>query len=101
MKFDENPDGSVIVKLDAPIKVDGAELGRLTIPKLRGKHLRLAPWFLVGSPRTGELAEFAALVVEPPGAFDELEATDARDIAIHVGLMLGKRQATGDAPSPS
>jgi hypothetical protein len=100
MKFEENADGSAIVKLDRPVTFKGEDYARLTIPKLKGKHLRKAPWYLIGSPRTGELAEFAANVIEPEGVFDELDAMDARDIALHVGAMLGKRQATGDERSP-
>jgi hypothetical protein len=101
MKFDENKDGTMIVTLDAPVVLGGEEISRLSVPKLRGKHLRNAPWGLTGNATLGQLCEFAASIVLPEGAFDELDATDARDVALHVGGMLGKRRATGDEPSPS
>lgn len=101
MKFEDNKDGSVIVILDAPVVVGKEDISRLTLPALRGKHLRKAPWHLVGAPSLGDVCEFAAEIVEPHGAFDELDASDARDVALHVGAMLGKRRATGDAASES
>lgn len=96
MKLEDNADGSVIVLLDAPVKFDGEAQQRITIPKLKGKHLRLATWTIGQVPTLGQLSEFAAQVVEPSGIFDDLDPNDARDVAVHVGMRLGKRPATGE-----
>lgn len=98
---EHNKDGSSIVRLSEPVTVGNEELTRVTIPALRGKHMRLAPWPL-GRPMTvGELIDFAARVVEPLGVVDELTAADARDVAVEVMLKLGKSPPTGEAPSPT
>lgn len=99
--IEENADGSAIVKLQKPVMLDGQPLDRLTVPALRGKHMRHASWAYGSVPTMGQVIGFAAEVVLPRGALDELEAHVARDLAVEVTLLLGKSQATGEAPSPT
>jgi hypothetical protein len=96
-----NADGTVIVKLAQPITFAGQPLSRLTIPALRGKHMRLATWPFGLRPTMGQLFELAAQVIEPAGALDELDAWIARDVAGELILLLGKSRPTGEAPSPT
>ena len=89
VKFEHNQDGSVIVMLQAPIRVRGEEHDRLTIPALKGKHLKSAPF--VGSDMAiGQLVDWANKIVEPAGAVDELSVTDAMKVATEVATSLSK-----------
>lgn len=97
---EHNSDGTAIVKLTAPVKFQGEERSRLTVPRITGKHMRRAPWGLGREYTIGELCEWAAHVVEPIGVFDELDGDIARDLAVEVVLLLGKAsRETGAAPS--
>lgn len=94
--FDHNKDGSIIVKLDAPIKLRGEEHQRLTIPAIKGKHMRLCTIKGDGSDTVGTLIEFAAQVVEPIGSVDELEPMDAVTVAGAVRASIeGKAPTAG------
>ena len=99
--LEENRDGSAIVKLARPLELDGRQLSRLTIPALTGRHLRKVPWSYTKPATLGEVATFAADVIEPEGALDALPAKLANDLAAEVLIRLGKSQATGEAPSPT
>jgi hypothetical protein len=99
--FEKNSDGSTIVKLAEPIKLGGDELTRVTIPKLRGKHL-------IGAPVLDSMGQYlviAARVVEPKGALEEMTPADAVAIGNHIiELIQGKATAgqekTGQDGSP-
>jgi hypothetical protein len=104
--IERNNDGSAIVKLRDPVVFDtgrGADtIGRLTIPRVTGRHMRAATWPLGQSPTLGQTLAWANAIVEPVGIVDELDAQLARDIATEVALMLvGKRPKTGAEPSPT
>lgn len=96
VEFDRNADGSVIVKLSEPIKVGNEEFSRLTIPALRGRHMRLCP-FKAGDVDVpmGLLVEFAALIVQPAGAVDELDPLESLAVGAEVAALMGKGRATG------
>jgi hypothetical protein len=94
-----NADGSAILKLRDPVRFEGAEVERLTVPRVTGRHLRAAPFLLDGSAATlGQIVTFANEVVVPAGVLDELDAQVARDVATEVvALMAGKKtRATGE-----
>jgi hypothetical protein len=96
--FEKNQDGTIIVKLDAPIAVDGEQLDRLTIPALTGKHLKHCPFPLssAGTATLGQLVEFASKIVEPIGCVDALKPVDALAVASHVGAALSPK-ASGES----
>jgi len=90
-KLLENSDGSAVVVLDDEVRFKGDEIVRVTIPALRGKHMRLITWDAAsGSATGGQLAEFAAQVVTPAGVFDELTPRDALYVTQAVNNLLGK-----------
>jgi hypothetical protein len=97
VEFERNKDGSVIVKLGAPIRVAGAsfDTDRLTIPAIKGKHLRKAPFNVGGTTTLGQLVEFAAMVVEPIGCVDELDPMDSLTVATEVGACLSGKKTSG------
>lgn len=100
-ELEHNADGTVIVKLREPFRFKGEMLQRLTIPRLTGRHMRLAPWAVGETFTVGEIAEFAAKVIEPAGAFDELDAIVAKDVCLEVIFAMGKHRRTGEPPSPA
>jgi hypothetical protein len=99
--FAHNQDGSVIVTLAAPITLNGEKHDKVTIPALRGKHMRVCP-FMAGQAdvRIADLVEFAAEIVVPHGAVDEMTPSDAIQVGSEVALMLGKSRTTGSSASP-
>lgn len=96
-----NKDGSAIITLSEPITVKGQELTRVTIPAPRGKTLRLSPFVLGEQPTVGQLIEYAARVVQPEGAVDEMSTEDAMLCGNELANMLGKSRKTGGDSSDS
>lgn len=93
--FEEQSDGSVIVKLSSPVNVKGEATSRLTIPRLRGKHM-FAIKGNINELGTGPTFEWADGVVEPHGAVGELEPMDALEVVARLVGKLLSRQATGE-----
>lgn len=92
----ENADGSAVVKLHDPVRFNGEDIGRLTIPRICGRHMRSANWNLFERPTLGQAMAWANDIVEPVGVLDELEANLARDLAMEVSLILVKKsRSTG------
>lgn len=75
-----NEDGSAIVKLSETIRVANQELTRVTIPKVRGRHLFKAPVMGPGLP-IGPVIEWASHIVTPAGAVEEMCPKDAIAVA--------------------
>jgi hypothetical protein len=73
MEFHKNSDGSVICVLSTPVKFKGEEHERVTVPALKGKHLKV-----VSADDTS--ATIASKVVEPVGIYDELVIADAVEV---------------------
>jgi hypothetical protein len=94
-----NSDGSAIVELSEPIKLNGQELSRVTIPRIKGKHLVTMP-VLDGEASLGVVVGWAMHVVEPKGSVEEMSPADALDVAKALLESLGKSQPTGEPPSP-
>lgn len=90
-----NADGSAIVVLGTPVKFNGDEFTRVTIPAFRAKHLRRLHLEGGKVARVSDMADFAANVVEPAGVYDEMTPADGLFVAEQVMVMLGKSQATG------
>jgi hypothetical protein len=91
-----NEDSSAIVKLSEPIRVGKEELTRVTIPKIRGRHMFKAPVMAHGMP-IGPVIEWASHIVIPAGAVEEMCPKDA--IAVANWIMehwAGKSIATGE-----
>ena len=90
-----NADGSVIVKLATPITVDGDEVTRVTVPALKGRHMMLCPFKASdpGSVEIGAFVSFAALIVKPKGAIEEMSPADALAVAAEVGNSMNKSPA--------
>lgn len=95
--IEQNADGSAIVYLKTPIRLKGEEYERVTVPALRGKHMRKCPIVAgaTGEVPVGVLVEFAAQVVLPEGAVDEMTSEDAIRCAVEVASKMGKSQKTG------
>lgn len=89
--IEKNADGSAIVKLSEPVTVRGEELSRVTIPRLKGKHLFGAP------PLTsiGMVLEWASKIVEPRGALEEMTPEDAVAVGDFLFGLLTKRPKAG------
>ncbi len=101
-RIEHNRDGSTVLKLSASVKVGGEKVDRLFIPALTGRHMRRAQWSLSEGASVGDLVTFAAEVVEPVGAVDELPAWVARNVGVEVANALGKSRAgAGEPPSSS
>lgn len=101
-RVEHNADGSVIIRLEKPVKVNGDAHTRLTIPRITGRHLRNATWTFAGSSdgmQLGELIAFTADLVEPRGAVDELDGMMARNVAMEVLSSLGKHLASESGDS--
>jgi len=94
-KIETQSDGTAIVKLSEPITVNDLEINRATIPKLKGRHLFGAP------PLTsiGMILQWAANVVEPKGALEEMSTEDAVQVGDFLFERLHQRRSTGAAPS--
>lgn len=90
-------DGSAIVRLHRPIKVDGDTLSRVTIPALRGRHMMSAP-DLTEETQIGEVITWATKVVEPRGAVEEMFPQDAITTAKALAALLGKSATSHGAP---
>lgn len=97
--IEHNGDGSAIVKLTNPVKFKGEEHSRVTIPPLTGKQMRKSPVRLGELPTLGELSEFAAIIAQPSGIFDELSWADAKQVGEAVLEMLGKSLSSGEPAS--
>lgn len=99
-KFEDNKDGSCTVKLESPIMVGGEEISRLTIPAIKGRHLMTAPFAYSDIPSMGDWSTFAARIVTPAGAFEELEVADAIAVGLRaMSMTTGKYRATGEKSS--
>lgn len=101
---ERNADGTWIIKLSEPVKlVDEAgrahEHDRITIPKLRGKHMVHCPVINPDTP-VGVVVGFAMHVAEPPGVVEEMCLADLGAVAKAVLSQLGKSPPTGEASSP-
>ena len=90
-----NEDGSVVITLTTPIQLDGDEVTKVTIPALKGKHMMLCPYRAADptSVEIGAIVSFAALVVKPKGAIEEMSPTDALAVAAEVGNSMSKSAA--------
>lgn len=91
LQTQKNSDGTLIVELPEPVSMNGETYTRLTIPKIKGKHLKKCP-ISVGSDgkvNIGNLVEFASIVVTPAGIVDELEPGAAMEVASLVASFLG------------
>ena len=97
--FEENQDGSAVVRLLRPVKLNGESHDRLFVPLLTGRHMKTAPWSYGQALQVGQIVTWAATVVEPLGSLDELPADIARDVAVEVVMLLGKSQTTGTPSS--
>lgn len=97
--IEKNSDGSCIVKLDTPVKVDGETISRVTVPKITGRHLFTCPVINAGTP-IGVAVEWASKVVTPAGAVEVMEPADAVFVAQTLLGALGKSHPTGEPPSP-
>jgi hypothetical protein len=95
--IDQNSDGSVVVKLRRPVRFNGEDYTRLTIPALTGRHMRACPYSLGERPVLGELVTFAQAVIEPVGVVDVLPAAIARDLGVEVMMSVGKSLGIGEA----
>lgn len=84
--FDTNSDGTIIMTLSEPVTVNGALHERVTIPKLRGRHLMGVPTL----DSLGKYVELAARVVEPRGAVEEMCPGDAVAVADQLLSVMGK-----------
>lgn len=85
IKFTRNADGSTIGVLSAPVTVGPVSHDRITIPALKGKHMRKFGMVLGdGSTTIGVLIQLAAEVVEPAGIVDEMAPSDAMDVGLEV-----------------
>lgn len=95
-KFEHNQDGSVIVTLSESITVGKETLEKVTIPALRGAHMRVCP-FVAGSEsyRVEEFVEFAARIVIPVGAVDAMAPADAIEVGSEVATLMGKLRKGG------
>jgi hypothetical protein len=95
-KIETNSDGSAIAKLDEPITLNGEQLTRVTICKIKGRHL-------MGLPVLGSMGQYlllASRVVEPAGAIEEMSPDDAVDIGNHVmDVIAGKGKAGQNSPT--
>ena len=89
--FETNADGTVIGTLSQPVKVDGEEMDRFTIPKLKGKHLFGAPPL----NSVGSILLWASKIVQPRGLLEEMEPEDAVEVGDFLFRSLNKRQPTG------
>lgn len=102
---EHNADGSAVIILEKPVTFTAGkeedETNRLTVPALRGKHLRMLPVELGESKvQWADIANFAARITLPAGAFDELEWNDSKFVTEVVIGMVGKAQG-GGAPASS
>jgi hypothetical protein len=93
--FEEQPDGSVIVKLSRPVDVKGESTSRLTIPRLRGKHMFAIKGNIM-ELGTGPTIAWGDCVVEPHGAVGELDPMDALEVVSRLVGKLLSHQATGE-----
>lgn len=87
----ENADGTLIVRLVEPITVDGQELGRLTVRRVRVRDVRA----VFGVPEIQALA-YADLLIEPARALDELATEYDFNVALRaVERALEKFRSAG------
>jgi hypothetical protein len=93
--FETNSDGTTIVILSEPIKVGKEELTRCTIPKLRGKHLMGLPPL----DSLGQFIAFAARVVLPMGAVEEMCPEDANDVGNRLFAEVVKKTQPANSAS--
>lgn len=93
--IDENADGTMIVRLVMPPEVNGTKHRKLTVRPVKVRDVRA-----VGADG-GSPEEYAARLVEPPEAFDELECErDYSAVLVAVDDQLGKFRRTGWEASP-
>lgn len=93
-----NADGSVVVRLLEPVTFDGEKITRVTLPALRGRHMRSAPMFDEGIT-LGDLIEWASKVVQPAGIVDELSPGDCITLAEELATSVGKSRPPGAGKS--
>ncbi len=86
----KNTDGSCVVKLSGSIHVGGEEISRVTIPAIKGKHMRSAPFSAGVNVTLGHLVTFAAEIIQPAGSVDEMSPDDAIYCAQEVAALLNK-----------
>lgn len=75
-RLEENSDGTIIVKLTRPARVGSEDLHRLTVGRIKAKHVRQV------TRAEGSLDDYADLIVIPEGATGELESEED-----HVAVM--------------
>lgn len=93
-RLDDNADGTVIVRLERPIIVDGEELHRLTVGRVKVRHHRTARAANFG------IDAYADELVTPKGAVGELECdADYMAVQVAVSRQLGKFRGAGDGSS--
>jgi len=97
--IDRNSDGSCIVKLTKAVMVDGEKVARVTVPRITGRHMFKMPVIGTGTP-IGVVIEWASTVVLPKGAIEEMDPSDAIDVAGCLLEALGKSQPAGEPASP-
>jgi len=93
-----NKDGSAIIKVET-FKLNGEEHSRVTVPPLRGRHMRKIGWSGGAEVAIGKLVDLAAEIIEPAGSIDSMSSEDALFCATVVADFLGGRRQTGDSPS--
>ena len=92
----ENADGTLIVRLEVPVRVGGADHERLTIGRVRVRHLRAAR----GAEHV--LEAYAEQLISPAGALDELASErDYYAVLRATDRALGKFREGGRPSSPS
>lgn len=89
-RLEENADGTIIVKLNRPVRVGSEDVARLTVGRMKAKHVRQV------TRAGGGLDDYADLIVTPEGATGELES-DEDHVAVMraVDRQLGKYLADG------
>jgi hypothetical protein len=94
-RISENTDGTFVVKLLVPIGVGDNDLTRVTIGRVRVRHVRESR--SLGDPSNIEVAEFYAMhLVSPEGALDEVASeSDHLTILRAVDRALGKYREGG------
>lgn len=91
-RITENRDGTLIIDLVEPISVAGETHARLTVGRVRVKHVRAA------RGAEYELEAYAEQLVSPAGAYDELTSdADLAAIWRAAERQLGKFRRAGKA----
>lgn len=89
-RLEENGDGTIIVRLLCPVQVAGETLHRLTVGRVKVRHVRDS------RGREDEVDHYADALVRPAGAVGELESdADYTAVIRAVERQLGKYRAGG------